>query len=114
MHFFSLYPFGHSWKRGSGLGWNYLPLAVRERGFFPDPDWDPWALLAAVLCPLVLSLPCKPVNPAPDFSCNYPLPSCRVAAVVSQEDAGHVEEHMEDVGEDGPGSNQLLLPLRLW
>lgn len=40
--------------------------------------------------------------------------SNRVAAVVSQEDAGHVEEHMEDVGEDGPGSNQLLLPLRLW
>lgn len=29
--------------------------------------------------------------------------SNRVAAVVSQEDAGHVEEHMEDVGEDGPG-----------
>lgn len=29
--------------------------------------------------------------------------SNRVAVVVSQEDAGHVEEHMEDVGEDGPG-----------
>lgn len=29
--------------------------------------------------------------------------SNRVAAVVFQEDAGHVEEHMEDVGEDGPG-----------
>lgn len=38
-----------------------------------------------------------------DFSCNRPLTSLRVAAVVSQEDAGHVEEHMEDVGEDGPG-----------
>lgn len=29
--------------------------------------------------------------------------SNRVGAVVSQEDAGHAEEHMEDVGEDGPG-----------
>lgn len=29
--------------------------------------------------------------------------SNRVAAVVSREDAGHVEEPMEDVGEDGPG-----------
>lgn len=63
-----------------------------------------------MLCPLLSSLPAPQAHGTNTLwddklltCCNHPLPSLRVAAVVSQEDADLVEEHMEDVGEDGPG-----------